>query len=82
MDRCQYSIEGIPVIIRFKTTTSTSAFKSIHKSIEGIPVIIRFKTPELEPYFVRFNFCIEGIPVIIRFKTDIVYSTNTSTPQY
>ena len=37
-------IEGIPVIIRFKTTGADTRSK-LYGSIEGIPVIIRFKTP-------------------------------------
>ena len=36
-------IEGIPVIIRFKTKLSDLELR-VKKSIEGIPVIIRFKT--------------------------------------
>ena len=36
-------IEGIPVIIRFKTTGADTRSK-LYGSIEGIPVIIRFKT--------------------------------------
>ena len=38
------SIEGIPVIIRFKTIISTVLGINVPMSIEGIPVIIRFKT--------------------------------------
>ena len=38
------SIEGIPVIIRFKTTYLLNINHSLFDSIEGIPVIIRFKT--------------------------------------
>ena len=38
------SIEGIPVIIRFKTLEATSKNHPELYSIEGIPVIIRFKT--------------------------------------
>ena len=38
-----HCIEGIPVIIRFKTITAP-ANPNIPLSIEGIPVIIRFKT--------------------------------------
>ena len=37
------SIEGIPVIIRFKTVKSFPN-SIITSGIEGIPVIIRFKT--------------------------------------
>ena len=37
------SIEGIPVIIRFKTF-NLSISSSTTSCIEGIPVIIRFKT--------------------------------------
>ena len=41
----KYSIEGIPVIIRFKTSKSTEIKTTFNFSgIEGIPVIIRFKT--------------------------------------
>ena len=36
-------IEGIPVIIRFKTYKYRIGFEDL-ESIEGIPVIIRFKT--------------------------------------
>ena len=36
-------IEGIPVIIRFKTPSLVDLDSSF-KGIEGIPVIIRFKT--------------------------------------
>ena len=61
-------IEGIPVIIRFKT--DILILKALQfLSIEGIPVIIRFKT--LTSIKSRVNFLrIEGIPVIIRFKTE------------
>ena len=41
--RPREGIEGIPVIIRFKTT-ALSPILSIEAGIEGIPVIIRFKT--------------------------------------
>ena len=62
------SIEGIPVIIRFKTEYVPADTKSLDRGIEGIPVIIRFKTPgKLDSGNGRT--CIEGIPVIIRFKT-------------
>ena len=38
-------IEGIPVIIRFKTLEQIISYVDIcNSSIEGIPVIIRFKT--------------------------------------
>ena len=37
-------IEGIPVIIRFKTFAFASFLKKWVCGIEGIPVIIRFKT--------------------------------------
>ena len=37
-------IEGIPVIIRFKTINTLNLYYLIHHRIEGIPVIIRFKT--------------------------------------
>ena len=39
-----YGIEGIPVIIRFKTSNSNSLSLFTSSGIEGIPVIIRFKT--------------------------------------
>ena len=40
-----FSIEGIPVIIRFKTKIKEAAvFSETYGCIEGIPVIIRFKT--------------------------------------
>ena len=38
------SIEGIPVIIRFKTKGIIQLTVAQYISIEGIPVIIRFKT--------------------------------------
>ena len=38
------SIEGIPFIIRFKTTNMSFGRVSILDGIEGIPFIIRFKT--------------------------------------
>ena len=38
------SIEGYPVIIRFKTKKMQIGIRCIAKSIEGYPVIIRFKT--------------------------------------
>ena len=39
------SIEGIPVIIRFKTIKErVEDVKLFYSRIEGIPVIIRFKT--------------------------------------
>ena len=37
-------IEGIPVIIRFKTPRYQCISGRVHYRIEGIPVIIRFKT--------------------------------------
>ena len=62
------SIEGIPVIIRFKT--QGGLIGNIYDlGIEGIPVIIRFKTcKELKDAHIKV-WGIEGIPVIIRFKT-------------
>ena len=42
-DSFGFSIEGIPVIIRFKTKTKVQE-QHRRLSIEGIPVIIRFKT--------------------------------------
>ena len=63
------SIEGIPVIIRFKTLRYEP--KSWYSGcIEGIPVIIRFKTLALPLVHIFSYSCIEGIPVIIRFKTE------------
>ena len=38
------SIEGIPVIIRFKTLALPLVHIFSYSCIEGIPVIIRFKT--------------------------------------
>ena len=61
-------IEGYPVIIRFKTSSSTFRSSSVN-CIEGYPVIIRFKTLFLNPRWFFFNCSIEGYPVIIRFKT-------------
>ena len=61
-------IEGIPVIIRFKTYWHTSCKHLFLMCIEGIPVIIRFKTAGTI-YKDLSHGCIEGIPVIIRFKT-------------
>ena len=61
-------IEGIPVIIRFKTIFIL-IYCNTAIGIEGIPVIIRFKTngwwypPPLQ------DLGIEGIPLITRFKT-------------
>ena len=60
-------IEGIPVIIRFKTYYQLDD-NSTSFCIEGIPVIIRFKT-EIHQGIIRLFDSIEGIPVIIRFKT-------------
>ena len=37
-------IEGIPLIIRFKTSFFITTILNTIPSIEGIPVIIRFKT--------------------------------------
>ena len=60
-------IEGIPVIIRFKTLILGHGQVN-EICIEGIPVIIRFKTAIL--VIVHYTLLgIEGIPVIIRFKT-------------
>ena len=42
--KCVYRIEGIPLIIRFKTANSFESV-TLSSSIEGIPLIIRFKTP-------------------------------------
>ena len=67
MDICN-SIEGIPVIIRFKTEGSFKQLIS-YVGIEGIPVIIRFKTIMELLNNSKHKNCIEGIPVIIRFKT-------------
>ena len=62
------SIEGIPVIIRFKTPLISFLSNTCRISIEGIPVIIRFKTA-LVSSCTSVGAGIEGIPVIIRFKT-------------
>ena len=43
-----FSIEGIPVIIRFKTVSPIIVVFFFILSIEGIPVIIRFKTHLLQ----------------------------------
>ena len=64
-----FRIEGIPVIIRFKTVATILQF-IIPLCIEGIPVIIRFKTNIIKDDPDLF-LCIEGIPVIIRFKTSL-----------
>ena len=40
------SIEGIPVIIRFKTSYDRLRVWTYDGGIEGIPVIIRFKTSQ------------------------------------
>ena len=63
------SIEGIPVIIRFKTTCDHEIKFYCFEGIEGIPVIIRFKTTTFLPKPFNSIISIEGIPVIIRFKT-------------
>ena len=68
--KCIHSIEGIPVIIRFKTTSWSWIECIQYLCIEGIPVIIRFKTRnQLSLAHVPQRQSIEGIPVIIRFKT-------------
>ena len=41
------SIEGIPVIIRFKTQRLEENARKRQLGIEGIPVIIRFKTQQI-----------------------------------
>ena len=71
-------IEGIPVIIRFKTHLHHLISFRIY-GIEGIPVIIRFKTASLRklPAPVKADG-IEGIPVIIRFKTSVSLCIPTS----
>ena len=70
MDIC-YSIEGIPLIIRFKTEDNyLPLYLILFLSIEGIPVIIRFKTKVLYHQINHFKFRIEGIPLITRFKTN------------
>ena len=38
------SIEGIPLITRFKTNVKKFKIKKLVFSIEGIPLITRFKT--------------------------------------
>ena len=65
-----YSIEGYPVIIRFKTYFILP-FGQTNYSIEGYPVIIRFKTSGFICPHLAFSSSgsIEGYPVIIRFKT-------------
>ena len=64
------SIEGIPLITRFKTHGTYFQMSHHYISIEGIPLITRFKTSR--PKEVIFmSLCIEGIPLIIRFKTPI-----------
>ena len=63
-----FRIEGIPVIIRFKTKDYSDE-ELIAERIEGIPVIIRFKTKFMRTLGVIGGISIEGIPVIIRFKT-------------
>ena len=62
------SIEGYPVIIRFKTSTPLGVLSLSDGSIEGYPVIIRFKTNS-ELLETADDESIEGYPVIIRFKT-------------
>ena len=44
-------IEGIPVIIRFKTSFHNHLRSSYFSRIEGIPVIIRFKTKRTKRFF-------------------------------
>ena len=44
-------IEGIPVIIRFKTLKNYRVWDEMLKGIEGIPVIIRFKTKRTKRFF-------------------------------
>ena len=62
-----YCIEGIPVIIRFKTILRRRK-SFIYKGIEGIPVIIRFKTSMLVSLLYTISLIsIEGIPLITRF---------------
>ena len=52
------SIEGIPVIIRFKTEL-VQRTAGMFGSIEGIPVIIRFKTPILAQPLVLFRLVLK-----------------------
>ena len=61
-----YSIEGIPLIIRFKTKISLTFWNS-SGGIEGIPLITRFKTyPIQQDARLRLQ-CIEGSPLVTRF---------------
>ena len=46
----EYCIEGIPVIIRFKTIEANVCCLKSASCIEGIPVIIRFKTECLHKF--------------------------------
>ena len=62
-------IEGIPLIIRFKTLAISLARFLSRPCIEGIPLIIRFKTRIKEAGLEKGWYSIEGIPLIIRFKT-------------
>ena len=62
------SIEGIPLITRFKTFQLHIGLAPL-RSIEGIPLITRFKTFLLTFAYSIGYHCIEGIPLITRFKT-------------
>ena len=70
------SIEGYPVIIRFKTKLIELGLITGTDSIEGYPVIIRFKTT-MDPTEQYVIYCIEGYPVIIRFKTHYPYQISS-----
>ena len=62
------SIEGIPLITRFKTVSCDTVSISYNSCIEGIPLITRFKTFKTATEAKLLNR-IEGIPLITRFKT-------------
>ena len=64
------SIEGIPLITRFKTFQLHIGLAPL-RSIEGIPLITRFKTFLLTFAYSIGYHCIEGIPLITRFKTQL-----------
>ena len=62
------SIEGIPLIIRFKTFY-LCGYDLHNSSIESSPVIIRFKTLLCQVPIKSALHRIEGSPLITRFKT-------------
>ena len=76
-----FGIEGIPVIIRFKTE-AVGGFVMALIGIEGIPVIIRFKTKTMARTVDFSSRSIEGIPVIIRFKTPFPKSNTSCSYEY